>query len=69
MANIIAKEKVFPELLQYQATAANIASRCRKLIDDKDIYAKTKEKLKGIRARLGDSQASLNAAREILEGN
>jgi lipid-A-disaccharide synthase len=67
MANIVAQEKVFPELIQYQATPSQIASYCRKFIDDKSLYAATKERLKKVRKNLGDAPASLNAAREILE--
>ena len=67
MANIIAKEKVMPELIQYRATPANIASECRRLIEDKQLYALTKKKLVGIKEVLGEEPASLNAARRILE--
>ena len=68
MANIIAQEKVFPELIQYQATPRAIAAYCRKFIDDKAFYAGTRERLGKVRKNLGDAPASLNAARAILKG-
>jgi len=66
MANIIAKERVFPEFIQYQATPENIASACKEFLENKELYRRTKEKLKKIRNILGQTSASANAAREIV---
>lgn len=66
ITNIIGKDKIFPELIQYRATARKITAQCKQLIENKKLYAATKEKLKKIKDILGDSPASKIAAEEIL---
>ncbi|MBN2120441.1 MAG: lipid-A-disaccharide synthase [Candidatus Omnitrophica bacterium] len=66
MPNIIAGEKVFPELIQYQASSENIASYCKVFIENTNLFNSTKEKLKKVKEALGSQPASLNAARQIL---
>lgn len=65
--NILAQEKIFPEFIQYKATPKNIASVSEKFIKDEKLYTQTKERLKKIRNILGEAQASLNAAKEIVK--
>ena len=65
MANIIAGEKIVPELIQNQASAQNIYKECRKLLSDENLYSLVKKKLSLLKNKLGSAGASYKAAQII----
>ena len=65
MPNILANEQLFPEFIQHQATAENIARAGLELLRDGD-RAKVKTRLAEVVATLGGPGASRRAARAIL---
>jgi lipid-A-disaccharide synthase len=65
MANIIAGEKIVPELIQNQANAQNIYMECRKILSDDDLYSSIKRKLLLLKGKLGSPGASYKAAQII----
>jgi len=67
IANILAKEEIFPEFLQNKANSENLAKALKRLIEDKNLYLQTQNKLERIRKLLGDKPSSLTAAKEILK--
>ncbi len=67
MVNILAKEKIFPEFIQNEASPQNLTTICKKLIEDKEFYLTIQEKLGKIRTILGEKSASLTTAQEILK--
>jgi len=66
MANIIANELVFPELLQQKATYTNIAELGIQLINDRDYKNNMIEKMKLINSQIGEAGASERTAQFIL---
>ncbi|HEY1373253.1 MAG TPA: lipid-A-disaccharide synthase [Candidatus Binatia bacterium] len=58
MANIIAGEKVVPELIQDDLTPARIAAESRKILGDRDVRERMVAKLGQVRARLGEPGAA-----------
>ena len=66
MANIIANELVFPELLQQKATHENIAEIGIRLINDKNYKNNMIEKMRFINSQIGEAGASKKAAQFIL---
>ncbi len=66
MPNIILNQPVFPEFIQFNATAENVSAACIKLIEDKQFYRQTKEKLKTLLESLKPGNAISTAANEIL---
>jgi lipid-A-disaccharide synthase len=58
MANIIAGEKVVPELIQDDMTAARIAAESRKILGDREARERMIAKLGQVRARLGEPGAA-----------
>jgi lipid-A-disaccharide synthase len=67
MANIIAGENVVPELIQNNLTESKIYSEAEKILLDKDLYAGIKNKLAGVKEKLGNEGASQKAA-ELIYG-
>jgi len=67
IVNILAKEEVFPELIQYKASPANIAGHCRNFLNNPEYYNLTKKKISRIKDVLSSKPASKTAAREILK--
>ena len=65
MANIIAGEKIVPELIQNKASAQNIYLECRKLLSDKALYSSIRQSLAKIKEKLGSPGASKKAAQII----
>jgi lipid-A-disaccharide synthase len=65
MPNILANEQIFPEFIQDQATAENIASAGLELLRD-EARAKVKARLAEVVASLGGPGASRRAARAIV---
>lgn len=66
MVNIISGETVVPELIQADVNAQNIFNECKKILTDKLLYNKIKQKLGSIRNILGSAGASEKAASIIL---
>jgi len=70
MANLIAGEKVVPELIQKDFTATNVIRELKKLLPDGPDRQKMQAALKMVQQRLRDSQSvdppALRAAREVL---
>jgi lipid-A-disaccharide synthase len=58
MANIIAGEKVVPELIQDDLTPARIAAESRKILGDRETRERMVAKLGQVRARLGEPGAA-----------
>lgn len=67
MANIILGETVVPELVQGDVNSNNIYETCRSILNNISLYEKMKSKLGEIRTRLGDKNASVNAAQSIYK--
>lgn len=62
MVNLIAGERVVPELIQDEATPDRIATECLKILGDELVANSIKEKLKRVKDRLGAGGASRKAA-------
>lgn len=58
MANLIAGERVVPELIQGEATPERVAAESRPLLDSAETRAAVREKLLGLRERLGGPGAA-----------
>jgi lipid-A-disaccharide synthase len=67
MANIIAGEKVVPELIQGDLTAERIAEESRAILGDNDRRERMIAKLAEVRARLGSPGAAARTAEIALE--
>ena len=62
MANIIAEEKIVPELVQNEANAESIYVECKKILSDPKFYHSIKQKLGKVKEKLGTEGASKRAA-------
>jgi lipid-A-disaccharide synthase len=62
MANIVAGEKVAPELIQNEVSPESIYRECKEILSNAKAYETIKEKLKKIKDKLGSSGASARAA-------
>lgn len=67
LVNIIAGEKVIPELIQAEATPENIAGNLLKIYDDQEKMGDIRNKLRLIRSKLTDRKASERAAEAVLQ--
>lgn len=67
MVNLIAGERVVPELMQRQFTADRVAAEALDLLADPARQARMREALKEVRRRLGEPGASARAAQAIVE--
>jgi lipid-A-disaccharide synthase len=67
MANLLAEEALFPELIQDDVTPERLTAAALHLIRDADHLARIKAGLKRIRQRLGGPGASTRAAAVALE--
>jgi lipid-A-disaccharide synthase len=67
MVNLIAGRQVARELVQHQATPYNLASACLELLDDPLKRANMKKAYEEVWERLGETKASCNAARAVLD--
>jgi lipid-A-disaccharide synthase len=67
MVNIILDEKVVPELIQSDVNEQKISNEAEKILSDERYYNSIKEKLDGIKNKLGSENASENAAKIISE--
>ncbi len=66
LPNLILGEKKFPELLQYEATPANIAASAVSILGNAKRYQEMKEACKETSRRIGEKGASARAADEVL---
>lgn len=64
LPNILADEKILPELLQDEVTPEKISAEVLKILDTR---ARVTEKLKSACAKLGDHGAAARVAQKILE--
>jgi lipid-A-disaccharide synthase len=62
LVNIIAGERVVPELIQKDASPANIAGTIRTILDDSRTRTQIREKLAHVRSLLGEPGASAKTA-------
>lgn len=67
MANLLAGEKIVPELIQDALTPEAVASEAVSLLTDRARVARMREGLARVRERLGEPGASRRAAAAILE--
>jgi lipid-A-disaccharide synthase len=66
MANLLAEEGLFPELIQHEVTPARITAATIEIIRERERFARISAGLKRIRNRLGEPGASARAAAEAL---
>jgi len=57
ICNIIADERVVPELIQHEAEPASIFAEVERMLTDGALYAGVRDKLLGVRAKLGEPGA------------
>lgn len=67
MANLLAEEGLFPELIQEQLTPENLAAQIQTLLGDPQLLVRMRSGLKRIISRLGGPGASRRAAQVALE--
>jgi len=62
LANLVAGDRVVPELVQYDATPENIVNEASRILDNPKVWETMKRKLKMIPKRLGPPGASFRTA-------
>jgi lipid-A-disaccharide synthase len=67
LVNIVAGERVVPELVQHESTPENMADAVMKILDDPAQYRQIRTRLAGIRAQLGEAGTSRRVASLVLE--
>jgi lipid-A-disaccharide synthase len=67
MVNVVANEKIVPELIQGRCNARAIADISRKYFDDSEYYDDVKNRLSQIRSKLGEHGAAQRAAIAAVE--
>jgi len=67
LVNLVAGRKVVPELLQYQASPARIASLALSFLNSPDLLRSIRQELSRVRTALGAPGAIRRAAKEILQ--
>jgi lipid-A-disaccharide synthase len=66
MANLVAGERIVPELIQDDFTPARVADETVRLLTDRELYTRTHDALRRVREKLGGSGASGRAADSVL---
>lgn len=66
LVNVIAKNEIVPELLQYRATPERIAAKAMEILTDEKRRASMIEELKKVKSSLGTGGATSRAAEAIL---
>jgi lipid-A-disaccharide synthase len=67
LVNLVAGERLVPELVQHEAVPRRLAREALTLLEDRDVRSRMKEGLKGVREALGRGGASVKTARIALE--
>ncbi|MCX7766642.1 MAG: lipid-A-disaccharide synthase, partial [Candidatus Sumerlaeia bacterium] len=67
LVNIIAGNMLVPELIQYEATAHNIAEKTIQLLNDPETLATIRYEMRKIKEKMGGPGASRRAANIILD--
>jgi lipid-A-disaccharide synthase len=67
LVNIVAGERVVPELVQEESTPENIANAIMPMLDDQEQYSRVQNRLARIRTELGEAGASSRVASVVLE--
>jgi lipid-A-disaccharide synthase len=67
MPNLVAGERIVPELIQNDFTAERTAAEALKFLTDRDLYESTRLALTRVREQLGQPGASARAAQAVLE--
>ena len=67
MPNLVAGERIVPELIQDEFTAARVAEETVGLLTDAERHARMRDALRTVRTRLGEPGASGRAADAVLE--
>jgi lipid-A-disaccharide synthase len=67
MPNLVAGERIVPELIQADFTAERTAAEALKFLTDKELYERTRQALTRVREQLGQPGASARAAEAVLE--
>ncbi len=65
MVNILLDDKVVPELIQNDVTQENVYSKGKEILGDEKNYSLIKQKLSGVKSKLGTAGASARAANYI----
>ena len=66
MPNLVAGERIVPELIQDDFTPARVAHEAVRLLTDHDLHTRTRDALRRVREKLGGSGASGRAADSVL---
>jgi lipid-A-disaccharide synthase len=67
MANLVAGERIVPELIQDAFTPARVADETVRFLTDAALHAQTRDALRRVRERLGQPGASGRAASAVLD--
>ncbi len=67
MANLVAGERIVPELIQDEFTPEAVAAETLRYFDDPALAARTRARLRDVRVALGATGASRRAAEQVLE--
>lgn len=67
MPNVLAGREIVPEFIQHQARPRAIAEAALALLNNVEVRAEQLREFNAIAAKLGESDASVNAARAIVE--
>ncbi|MCD4780579.1 MAG: lipid-A-disaccharide synthase [Candidatus Omnitrophica bacterium] len=66
LVNVVAKKKIVPEFVQYQAKPRIIAKQCEQIFSDDEATETMKKSLDWICSLLGKKEASQQAAQEVV---
>ena len=66
MVNLVAGERVVPELIQDEFTPSRVADETVRFLTDRDLYTRTRDALRRVREKLGAPGASGRAADAVL---
>ncbi len=67
LVNIVAGEKIAPEILQSELTGSRLAEEALSIMTDDKISSAMSDKLSGVKKLLGEPGASMKAAKSILQ--
>ncbi|RLA90873.1 MAG: lipid-A-disaccharide synthase [Deltaproteobacteria bacterium] len=67
MVNLLAQERLFPELIQDQLTPAALAAQINKILSEPELWGRMRSGLERVITSLGGTGASRRAARVALE--